>query len=729
MSGQNQGTYTDDSIDLKQLFFMLLRQWKIIIACVVIALALAFLYLRITSPTYAVNSLIQIEDSKNMSTALLGDLSSMMEVQSPAQTEVELIKSRFVLSKVIENLNLDISLRSVDDNFSNRLLHRTQFQTAYSPTQVVLSNSQGMQLHVKRLSVPAHLLNQPLALRFTDAQHYSLSLPTGEQLKGTVGQPQSYVVSGGILQLDINNASNVAGKQFEISQIAQQTMVDRINANLSAAEKGKLTGVVAVNYKGSDKVLITNTLNEILRVYMQQNITRKSAESQNTLAFLDKQLPELKQQLEASENRFNQFREKNDTIDVNKESEILLMQGVDLETRRVELEQKRAEMGGKYTEDYPLMKQVTDQLATIANKTKQLDQRLNRLPEIQRQYLQLYRDVQINTELYTSLLNSYQQIKVVKAGQIGNANLVDAAILPLNPVQPKSMMVLLLSVFLGGFVGVLLALLRSMLSSGVKDAENIEAQTGLPVYATLAHSPILDKFRNKRSNTLPLLALEDHEDLTLESLRSLRTVLYFAQKTAKNNVVLISGPAPEIGKSFISANLATILAQTGKIVLLIDADMRRGHMHKYFDANPLQGLADLLEDQSSFTAHDVIQSTAIKGLSFMSRGKTPDNPSELLLNLKFEQFLKEMSEHYDHVIIDSPPLLAVTDGIIISKYTGLNLLVARYGKTPINEIKLCVSRLQHSGQDVQGIVLNDVPQGALQSEGYSYTYKYRSTTK
>ena len=155
--------------------------------------------------------------------------------------------------------------------------------------------------------------------------------------------------------------------------------------------------------------------------------------------------------------------------------------------------------------------------------------------------------------------------------------------------------------------------------------------------------------------------------------------------------------------------------------------MRRGHMHKYFDANPLQGLADLLEDQSGFAAHDVIQSTAIKGLSFMSRGKTPDNPSELLLNLKFEQFLKEMSEHYDHVIIDSPPLLAVTDGIIISKYTGLNLLVARYGKTPINEIKLCVSRLQHSGQDVQGIVLNDVPQGALQSEGYSYTYKYRST--
>ena len=595
----------------------------------------------------------------------------------------------------------------------------------HSPSQVVLSSSQGLELHISQLKVPAYLLNQPLKLHFADNENYQLSLPTGEMVKGRVGQPLSQMVSGGPLQLTVNKTLGVAGSNFNISQIALQTMVDRINGQLSAAEKGKLTGIISVNYTGNDKLLITNTLNEILKVYLEQNLTRKSAESQNTLSFLDKQLPELKAQLETSENRFNQFREKNDTIDVNKESELLLTQNVDLETRRIELEQKRAELGAKYTSDFPLMKQITDQLATIAERTKELNERLNRLPEIQRQYLQLYRDVQINTELYTSLLNSYQQLKVVKAGQLGNAHVVDPAILPLKPVQPKPLMVLILSIFLGGFVGVLLALLRNMLSSGVKDAENIEAQTSLPVYATLAHSPILDKFRSVRSKSLPLLALEDHEDLTLESLRSLRTVLYFAQKNAKNNVVLITGPAPEIGKSFICANLATILAQTGKIVLLIDADMRRGHMHKYFDANPVNGLADYLSGDIT-AAQDIIQDTAIKGLSFISKGKTPANPSELLLNPAFENFLKEASEHYDHVIIDSPPLLAVTDGIIISKYTGLNLLVARYGKTPIKEIKLCMSRLQHSGQNVHGLVLNDVPQGALESEGYSYTYKYRS---
>ncbi|ONG40065.1 tyrosine protein kinase [Alkanindiges hydrocarboniclasticus] len=726
MSGQNQSTYTDDSIDLKQLFFMLLRQWKIIVACVVLALLLALLYLRVTSPTYAVNGLIQVEDNKNMSTALLGDVANLMEVQSPAQTEVELIKSRFVLSKVIENLNLDISIQSLDNTFSNRLFKRTQYQTTHSPLQVIMSNSQGLALHIRQLKVPAYLLNQPLQLHFIDNENYELALPTGEIVKGRVGRPVAQMVSGGLLQLNINKALGVAGSNFSISQIALQTMVDRINAQLSAAEKGKLTGIISVNYTGSDKVLITNTLNEILKVYLEQNITRKSAESQNTLAFLDKQLPELKAQLEASENRFNQFRERNDTIDVTKESELLLTQNVELETRRIELEQKRAELGAKYTGDFPLMKQVTDQLDAIAQRTKELNQRLNRLPEVQRQYLQLYRDVQINTELYTSLLNSYQQLKVVKAGQIGNATVVDPAILPLKPVQPKPLMVLILSIFLGGFVGILLALLRNMLSSGVKDAENIEAQTGLPVYATLAHSPILDKFRSVRNKTLPLLALEDHEDLTLESLRSLRTVLYFAQKNARNNVVLITGPAPEIGKSFICANLATILAQTGKIVLLIDADMRRGHMHKYFDASPVNGLADYLGGSKVLNARDIIQDTPVKGLSFVSKGQTPANPSELLLNPAFENFLKDISEHYDHVIIDSPPLLAVTDGIIISKFTGLNLLIARYGKTPIKEIKLCMSRLQHSGQNVHGLVLNDVPQGALQSEGYSYTYKYRS---
>lgn len=726
MSGQKQSIPADDSIDLKQLFFMLLRQWKIIIACVVLALLVALLYLRITSPTYSVNSLVQIEDSKNMSTALLGDVANLMDVKSPAQTEVELIKSRYVLSKVIQNLKLDISIRNLDDNFSNKLFQHTTYQTSYDRTHVVMQSNQGLRLSITQLKVPNYLLNQGLQLHFIDNQNYELSLPTGEKLKGRVGQASQQTVSGGLLQLSIDQASAVAGNHFVISQSALQTAVDRINAQLSAAEKGKLTGIVAVSYQGSDKALITNTLNEILRVYLEQNVTRKTAESQTTLVFLERQLPELKAQLEASENRFNQFREKNDTIDVTKESELLLTQNVDLETRRLELEQKRAELGAKYTNDFPLMKEVTDQLAAINERSKQFSQRLNRLPEIQRQYLQLYRDVQINTELYTSLLNSYQQLKVVKAGQIGNAHIVDSAILPLYPIQPKPMMVLLLSVFLGGFMGVLMALLKNMLSSGVKDAEQIEAQTGLPVYATLAHSPILDKFKGSTISRLPLLALEDNEDVTLESLRSLRTVMYFAQKNAKNNVVLITGPAPEIGKSFICANLATILAQTGKIVLLIDADMRRGHMHKYFDADPTRGLADYLGAMGNMNINDITQDTPIKGLSFVSKGTTPGNPSELLLSPAFEQFLKQVSEQYDHVIIDSPPILAVTDGIIISRHTGLNLLVARYGKTPIREITMATSRLQHSGQNVQGIVLNDVPQGVLQNEGYSYTYKYPS---
>ena len=726
MSGQKQSIPADDSIDLKQLFFMLLRQWKIIIACVVLALLVALLYLRITSPTYSVNSLVQIEDSKNMSTALLGDVANLMDVKSPAQTEVELIKSRYVLSKVIQNLKLDISIRNLDDNFSNKLFQHTTYQTSYDRTHVVMQSNQGLRLSITQLKVPNYLLNQGLQLHFIDNQNYELSLPTGEKLKGRVGQASQQTVSGGLLQLSIDQASAVAGNHFVISQSALQTAVDRINAQLSAAEKGKLTGIVAVSYKGSDKALITNTLNEILRVYLEQNVTRKTAESQTTLVFLERQLPELKAQLEASENRFNQFREKNDTIDVTKESELLLTQNVDLETRRLELEQKRAELGAKYTNDFPLMKEVTDQLAAINERSKQFSQRLNRLPEIQRQYLQLYRDVQINTELYTSLLNSYQQLKVVKAGQIGNAHIVDPAILPLYPIQPKPMMVLLLSVFLGGFMGVLMALLKNMLSSGVKDAEQIEAQTGLPVYATLAHSPILDKFKGSTISRLPLLALEDNEDVTLESLRSLRTVMYFAQKNAKNNVVLITGPAPEIGKSFICANLATILAQTGKIVLLIDADMRRGHMHKYFDADPTRGLADYLGAMGNMNINDITQDTPIKGLTFVSKGTTPGNPSELLLSPTFEQFLKQVSEQYDHVIMDSPPILAVTDGIIISRHCGLNLLVARYGKTPIREITMSTSRLQHSGQSVQGIVLNDVPQGVLQNEGYSYTYKYPS---
>jgi tyrosine-protein kinase Etk/Wzc len=496
-------------------------------------------------------------------------------------------------------------------------------------------------------------------------------------------------------------------------------------ARLSVAEKGKLTGILSLSYQGTDQRLITQTLNEIMQVYVKQNVERRSAETQKTLAFLTAQLPELKKQLEVSERRYNEFRRENNTIDVTKESELLLMQSVSLKTKKIELEQQNAELSARYTEAYPLVAELKAQLATLAEENKKLEQRMTEIPEIQRQYLQLFRDVQVNTELYTSLLNSYQQLKVVKASEIGNVRVVDAAVKPMLPIKPKRSMVLMLAVLLGGFAGTVLILLKNMLFSGIKDSSLIEARLGLSILATVPRSMIQMRLtRRFRKGKHPLLAVEDSEDMAIESLRSLRTVVHFA--VAKNNIILITGPSPAIGKSFIAANFAAIMAQMGKSVVLIDADMRRGHLHQFFELNRGLGLSEYLQGKEH-SIDTLCHKTEIDGLDFINTGTIPPNPAELLLNERFNTLMDELSRSYDFVLIDSPPLLAATDGVIIGRKAGLSLMIARYGHTDIKELELATSRLIQAGVSVQGVVFNDIQQGSGTSYGYQYGYQYRSS--
>ncbi len=446
-------------------------------------------------------------------------------------------------------------------------------------------------------------------------------------------------------------------------------------------------------------------------------------ESKQTLDFLDKQLPDLKQQLEESERKFNQFREKYNTVDVTQEAELYLKQNIALETTKTELKQKQAELAAKYTNDHPLMAEINAQLAAVNKKSAELSDTLKRLPEVQRQYLQLYRDVKVNTELYTSLLNSYQQLKIAKAGEIGNVRIIDTAVEPIKPIKPRPLLVLFLSLVVGGFIGTVLALLRNMLRTGVKDSTQIENDLNLPVYATVPRSPIQETRMNilKKKKSIPILAVKSSDDIAIESLRSIRTAIHFALTTAKNNIIMIAGPSPEVGKSFISTNLATIFAQGNKRVLLIDADMRRGYMHKYFDVDVKPGLSELLSGQADL--QKVLHKTQVTNLDVITRGKSPTNPSEILSSNQFKELLEQLQSQYDHIIIDTPPVLAVTDGIIISQYTGVNLIVARYAKSQMKELELTVNRFEQAGVKVNGFILNDI-QRASAGYGYGYNYAY-----
>ena len=722
----SQNINTEDTIDLKELFFSLIAQWKLIALCVILSLVCALLYLRTTPDTYQVDALVQVEENKGASAALLGDLSEMIEQKSPAQAEIEILKSRLVLGTVIDRLNLNIRIHGTEDSFWSRLLNKHEYDSEYSGKSVLFKDNQ-KSFDVRSFEIPDYYRDKNLLLRFSQGK-FSLTDEETEQVvfSAPLNQTSQLQSEYGLWKVGIYSQDNF-DSTYLIQKQSLPAAVRSLLADYSVAEKGKMTGVLGLNYQGTDKQHITQVLNAILAAYSQQNIERRSAETAQTLKFLEDQLPELKQQLDVAEREFNRFRQQYNTVDVTKESELYLTQSVTLETQKAELEQKVAEASAKYTAEHPIMQQMNAQLSAINKKINELDGTLRRLPELQRQYLQLFREVEVKQQLYTGLLNSYQQLRIAKAGEIGNVRIVDTAVEPIEPIKPKKLQILILSIFLGGFLGTLLALLRNMLRSGVKDSTQIENELDLPVYATVPRSPVQEsriKLLKKKKN-IPILAVKHNDDIAIESLRSMRTAIHFALNSAKNNIIMVSGPAPEVGKSFISTNLATILAQSQKRVLIIDADLRRGYLHKYFNQQAQPGLADYLNGQTELS--QVIKATEVSGLDVIARGKSPANPSELLSTSQFTAMLSQLSEQYDHILIDTPPILAVTDGIIISQHAGVNLVIARYAKTQMKELELTINRFEQAGVKVNGIILNDIQRSSAgYGYGYNYSYAYKA---
>ncbi|MCM1960730.1 polysaccharide biosynthesis tyrosine autokinase [Acinetobacter modestus] len=720
----SQNTNTADSIDLKELFFALIAQWKLIALCIILSLVLALLYLRVTPDIYSVDALVQVEDSKGAgAAALLGEeLSKVVDQKSPSQAEIEILKSRLVLGSVIQALHLDLNITSTEDSFGNRLLRKEHHTLKYNNKSVIYEDDDKA-LVIKSFEIPNKYLDQTLLLSF-DNKKLELKDYKTKGLLLTAPLNRINRISNQYGTWNISIFSNdLLNDSFLVTKNSLPAAVKALSLNYSVIEKGKLTGILGLNYQGQDKEHITKVLNAILAAYSAQNVARRSAETAQTLKFLDEQLPELKKQLDDAEREFNKFRQKFNTVDVTKESELYLTQSINLETKKIELQQQQADLAAKYTAEHPAMREINAQITTINKQIGELNNTLKQLPDLQRQYLQLYREVEVKTQLYTALLNSYQQLRIAKAGEIGNVRIVDTAIEPVEPIKPQKLQILILAILLGGFLGTLIAFLRNMLRTGIKDTGQIENEFNLPVYATVPRSPIQETRISilKKKKTIPILAVKHNDDIAIESLRSIRTAIHFALVNAKNNIIVIAGPSPEVGKSFISTNLATIFAQSNKKVLLIDADMRRGYMHKYFNLDVNPGLAEFLNHQAELS--QVVNSTEVAGLSVITRGKNPANPSEMLGSEQFAVLLEQLSQKYDHIIIDTPPILAVTDGIIISQYAGVNLLVARYAKSQMKELELSLSRFEQANVKVNGFILNDI-QRASAGYGYGYNYSY-----
>ncbi|MBT9267923.1 polysaccharide biosynthesis tyrosine autokinase [Pseudomonas sp. MG-9] len=725
-----------DTIDLLGIFGSLIDQKWLIGAFTGAFMAAGVAYAVLATPVYLANALVQVEPKKN---DMLGfsDLSSMLGGQSPSVTEIGIIKSRAVIGKTVDDLRLDIDVTPntfpvIGGFLARRYRGETEFSVA--PPRFGFNSYAwgGQRLEFTRLNLPKELMGKKLTLVAGDQQHFQLFDDNDNLLaEGVAGEAFAQDgVEGQIAQLSAN-----PGTRFEVVRNPRIVTIQGYQDALDISEQGKESGIIRLALASADAAEAVKILDKIAALYVDQNVRRTSAEAAQSLAFLQSQLPQVKRDLAKASDALNAYQTHGKTVNISLETQSVLGQSVALETRISELKMQQAELDRKFTKQHPAYRALMSQIGELTQQQKALEGKVGDLPATQQELLNLTRDVEVASQIYTQLLNKSQELDIVRAGAVGNVRLVDPADVDLtSPVKPKKALIVLIATFLGAFVGVALVLLRKSLSKGLEGPEAIE-QLGLPVYASIPYSVLQreedsKKVRVKSTAQTPasLLALRNPTDLSIESIRSLRTSLHFAALDSTNNRIMISGPSPQVGKTFVSSNLAAVMAQSGQRVLLIDADMRKGHLHKTLNVPIDNGLSDLLAKRCSI--EQAVNTVEIDNLHFISRGQVPPNPSELLMHVNFRDLLAELSERYDVVIIDTPPLLAVTDAAIVGREAGISLIVTRFAVNPAKEIEITIRRFAQNGIELKGAVFNGVEKRTASSYGNGsygyYNYEYAS---
>lgn len=728
MSRSNVDYYQDTQVDMATLLRTLFDHKGMIASIVGVFTVLGLVYAVLAQPIYQANAMIQIEPKK-VGLDATPQVSSKPTSVSEAVTEIELIKSRTVLGKVVSDLKLDVVARPRYFPVFGQWLARQFKPTNDKPVAAPLFGLGafawgGEKLDVYSLDVPDSLLGKRLVLTAGTDGTYTLVDSTGAQLlQGKVGE----MSSGNGVSIQVEALQARPGTEFRLARNRELTTALDYQDRLKVSEAGKDSGIIYLAIQDADPDQAKRVLNEVSRRYVRQNVERSSAEAAQRLEFLRSQLPLVRKELEKAEDALHAFQMRTRSVDVSLETKAVLDQSVAYDTQLSELRLKRTDLDRLYTRQHPASIALSNQIGQVEGLKASLQNKIKALPETQQELLRLTRDMQVSSQTYTLVLNKSQEQDIIRAGNIGNVRIIDNADVNVEePVKPMRALIVAIAMLLGALLAIAIVFLRQAFYRGVENPDVIE-NLGMPVYASLPMSRLQERLKKGRKSApgeSKLLSVAAPTELAIEALRSLRTSLHFAMLESRNNILMITSPTPGVGKSFVCANLAVIIAQTGKKVLLIDADMRKGYLHKSFGLSPAHGLSDALANR--VTTQEVINATSVDNLDLIACGFAAPNPSELLMHDNFNKLLRELTPHYDLVIIDTPPIMAVTDASLVGRQAGTTLLVARFGQSSVKEIETSKRRLAQNGVLIKGAIFNATIRKASTADydcaAYGYDY-------
>jgi tyrosine-protein kinase Etk/Wzc len=697
---------------------------------------LALAYLLLASPVYKANVLIQVDQQQTSALGALSDVASALSLTKSLDGELDILNSRAVFLKAI-----DATQANTDVSVNNRIPVLGKLYARFATPYSGLADSPfgldefawgGEKLSLKKFVVPPQMYGKSFYVVLDSIGTWHLEDSSGTVLaRGKTGVLTPFdthttgAVGHGVIQIE-----ELIGRphtRFELVQSSVQSAVENLRKQLKVAETTHDSSMIELSFKAGDPSVAAHFANALSNAYVALNVKHLSEQARLSLRFLNGKLPAFKRDLEQSEDLLNKYRVTTKTIDIEQQTESLLERSADLIKQKTLVDLNLQATRQQFSDTHPSVRALEQQSSALDRASESVLKQIETLPSTQQDYLRLARDVTVNTQLYTALLSNAQQLEVAEAGTTGNASVIDAAVVPEKQDWPRAPIVIGGALVGGALIGLIVVQLAGAVHGALRDPLQIERVSSVPIFAVVPESrkqTVLARSAKLAQHPIALLAVSDPSDPSIEALRSLRSTLKFALVDKSSNVVLFTGPTPGVGKTFTAANFAHLLALNGERVLLIDADMRRSGLDGWIVGPRQGGLAEVLADVVPLK--DAIIWGEVENLWLLpSSVAAPPNPSELLERPRFKDMLKQVSEKYDFVIIDSPPVLPVSDALTIAQLCSAVFMIVRCDMTSERQLTEALSRLGRAHVTVAGLIFNGFRTGGL-SYGYQYGYGYSS---
>lgn len=710
------------------------------VALCVTALALAYVIL--ATPIYEADVLVRVDPPEPNALGISAQGPQYAPPAPSPSTEMAVMQSRSVLEPIINRFRFDVTIKPktfpIIGNIVQRFAKPGQLSGAWFGMRSYAWG--GEQMRIGQLDVPPTLEERKLKLTALEGGRYALTGPGGESiLTGKVGQVAHS--NNGVTML-VTELTARPGTEFELKHWATLDAIKRFSDDLKVSDKVKDTGLVAITYSNAHPEKAAEVANAISQQYMATAVAAKQQNDTATLAFIKKELPRLHSELEKAEQALSSYQTTAQSMQPTSEAQAYLQGGIDFDRRIADLQIQRTQLLDRYTPDSRWVRNIDEQLRQLQAQKSEFDTRFAAMPASERKNVDLTRDAKVAEQVYLGMMQKAEELSVRRASTTGGAHIVDQAVVPFRPVKPEPLLILPGGAFLGLLLGAGSVFVRRHVMTGVTDPLFVEARLGVPLMGEVLYSQqqarlneeigaLQRRSLSSRSaapglparvrNATPqdgrvaatgagvskVLADRYPDDPTIEALRGVRTALALDLPHAPNNIVMMAGPTPAAGKSFVAANMAVLHAEVGARVLLIDADMRAGHLAYFFGQPNRGGLSEVLK--GAMQPHEALRRTSVDGLTLLSCGSRITSPAALLMRHNFRELLQRFSQEYDLVIVDTPPFLVVTDAAIIAGDAGATVLVLRSGMQSEEEIAETVRKLERSEARVTGAVFNAIP--------------------